>query len=179
TLIRQTDTLTTTIITRKSEIMNAQGKIDTVGEIGISEKVMGWQKYGLFEAVANGFSTTHVIVWETLRFIKQLFLGEVSTKMIGGPLFIAQQSGKEARRGPSRLIFFMALLSVNLAVLNIQPIIPVLDGGQLLFLLIEKVRGVPLSMKARIAVQYFGLIAVISLTIFVTYNDIMRLLGRL
>lgn len=179
TLVRGADTLSASIVTRKAEVLSPEGNVDTVGEIGISEKVSGYRKYSLIESATNGFTTTHVIVWETLKFIKQLLMGEVSTKMIGGPLFIAQQSGKEARRGPSRLFFFMALLSVNLAVLNIQPIIPVLDGGQLLFLLIEKIRGVPLSMKTRVAVQYVGILAVLSLTLFVTYNDIMRLLGRL
>ena len=179
TWVRGADTTTAGIITRKGEVLDEKGNSRTVGEIGISEKAAGYQRYGVGQAVSNGFVTTHVIVWETLKFIKQLMFGEISTKMIGGPLFIAQQSGKEARRGLSRLFFFMALLSVNLAVLNIQPIIPILDGGQLLFLLIEKIRGVPLPMKARIAVQYFGILAVLSLTLFVTYNDIMRLLGRL
>ncbi len=178
TWVRGVDTMTVGVVTRKGEIMDENGNSKAVGEIGISEKPEGYQRYSVGEAVSNGFLTTHVIVWETLKFIKQLMFGQVSTKMIGGPLFIAQQSGKEARRGLSRLLFFMALLSVNLAVLNIQPIIPILDGGQLLFLLIEKIRGVPLPMKARIAVQYAGILAVLSLTLFVTYNDIMRMLGR-
>jgi len=177
--LRGGDTLSANIVTRAAEVPDLQGGIDTVGEIGITEQVAGYEKYGVGEALTRGFVQTHVILWETLRFIKQLVTGEVSTKMIGGPVFIAQQSGREARRGPARLFFFMALLSVNLAVLNIQPVIPILDGGQLLFLLLEKFRGSPLPMKARLAAQYFGILAVLSLTLFVTYNDIMRLLGRL
>jgi regulator of sigma E protease len=179
TWVRNQDTLSASIVTRQAEVMNSEGALDTVGEIGISEKVAGYRKYSLGPAIANGFTKTHVILWETLVFLKQLVTGQVSTKLIGGPVFIAQQSGEYARRGPSWLFFFVALLSVNLAVLNIQPVIPVLDGGQLLFLMIEKMRGRPLPMKARIAVQYVGILAVLSLTLFVTYNDILRLLGRL
>ena len=94
--------------------------------------------------------------------------------MVGGPLFIAQQSGKEARKGAANLFFFMALLSVNLAVLNILPI-PVLDGGHLIFLAIEKVRGSPLSMKIRSTAQQIGVILLLGLIVFVTYNDVLRL----
>jgi regulator of sigma E protease len=179
TWVRHQDTLSASIVTRKAEVMNAEGNVDTVGEIGISEKIAGYKKYALGPAFVNGFSKTHVILWETLVFLKQLVTGQISTKLIGGPVFIAQQSGEYARRGPSWLFFFVALLSVNLAVLNIQPVIPVLDGGQLLFLMIEKMRGRPLPLKARIAVQYVGILAVLTLTLFVTYNDILRLLGRL
>ena len=172
--VRANDTISATITTRRNELPNPQGGIDTVGEIGIGEQIAGYEKYGLGEAIVNGVTTTHVILWETVKFLKQLVTGQVSTKLLGGPLFIAKQSGKEARRGPSRLFFFIALLSVNLAVLNIQPLIPVLDGGQLLFLLIEKIRGRPLAMNIRIKFQYVGILAVIALTLFVTYNDIMR-----
>ena len=176
--VRSSDTISANITTRRNEIPNAHGGTDTVGEIGIGEKIAGYNKYGVGEAFINGVSTTHVILWETVKFLKLLVTGQVSTKLLGGPIFIAQQSGKEARRGPARLFFFIALLSVNLAVLNIQPIIPVLDGGQLVFLLIEKFRGQPLAMATRIKVQYVGILAVIGLTVFVTYNDIMRLLSQ-
>jgi len=177
--LRGGDTMSASIVTRAAEVPGLQGGIDTVGEIGITEQAAGYEKYGVGEALTHGFVQTHVILWETLKFLKQLVTGEMSTKMIAGPVFIAQQSGREARRGPARLFFFMALLSVNLAVLNIQPVIPILDGGRLLFLLVEKLRGAPLPLKARLAVQYVGILAVLSLTLFVTYNDIMRLLGRL
>jgi len=99
--------------------------------------------------------------------------GKASAKMIGGPLFIAQQSGKEAERGASSLFFFMALLSVNLAVLNVLPI-PILDGGHLVFLLVERIKGTPVSIRARTIAQQIGLVLLLTLIIFVTYNDIIR-----
>ena len=114
-----------------------------------------------------------MIVWETVKFIKKVLSGQVSAKMIGGPIFIAQQSGKEARKGASNLFFFMALLSVNLAVLNVLPI-PILDGGHLVFLGLEKVKGTPLSIKARMVAQQVGLVVLLGLILIVTYNDILR-----
>ncbi len=71
------------------------------------------------------------------------------------------------------LLFFIALLSVNLAVLNVLPI-PVLDGGHLMFLLIEKLRGSPLTMRQRSIAQQVGLVFLLLLIVWVTYNDIMR-----
>ena len=175
TWLRAGDTLTQTIVTRRAEIPNADGGLDTVGEIGVVEKVIGYERYGVLESFKNGFVTTHVILYETVKFVKQLIFGQVSARMLGGPLFIAQQSGKEARRGASRLFFFIALLSVNLAVLNVLPI-PVLDGGHLIFLLVEAIKGSPLSMRARVLAQQIGMVAILGLIVFVTYNDVLRLI---
>lgn len=174
--IHQGDTLNATVETVIGEIPNMEGGIDSVGIIGIEEKPIGFKKYSFGEAVGQGFHDTHQIVYVTAKFVKQLVFGEVSTKMLGGPLFIAQQSGKVARRGFLYLLSFMALLSVNLAVLNVLPI-PVLDGGHLVFLLIEAVKRSPLSMKARMVSQQIGMVVLLALIVFVTYNDILRLVG--
>jgi len=124
-------------------------------------------------SLASGFATTNRIGIETVKFVKRTITGEVSAKLIGGPLFIAQQSGREAQKGASNLFFFMALLSVNLCILNILPI-PVLDGGQLVFLAVEKLKGKPLSMKVRMAIQQVGVVFLLLLIVMVTYNDVMR-----
>lgn len=175
TWVHAGDTITTTITTMKGAQSNPDGTMDTVGLIGVilGQKVIGRESVGLWESIEDGFVTAHVIVWETVKFVKKFVAGEVSPKMIGGVVFIAQQSGKEARKGASNLFFFMALLSVNLAVLNALPI-PVLDGGHLVFLAIEKARGTPLSMKARSIAQQVGLALLLGLIVFVTYNDILR-----
>lgn len=178
TWLRGNDTLSAAMTTRRAPALNAEGEIDTVGEIGITQMPIGYQSYGLWESISNGFNHTHIIAWETIKFLKQLVTGQVSSKLLGGPLFIARQSGKEASRGMSRLLLFMALLSVNLAILNVLPI-PVLDGGHLVFLLIEKILGRPPSMKARIIAQQVGMLALLTLIVFVTYNDILRILGGL
>jgi len=171
--IHQNDTITANMITTRQEIPNLEGGVDTVGLIGFSQKPTSYQSYGFFGSIKHGFVTTHIIVWETVKFVKKVVLGEVSAKMIGGPLFIAQQSGREAKKGGSSLFFFMALLSVNLAILNVLPI-PILDGGHLMFLIIEKIKGSPLSIKARVAAQQIGLVMLLGLILVVTYNDILR-----
>ncbi len=175
TWIHAGDTVSTTITTMKGTQSNPDGTVDTVGLIGVilGQKVVGRQSIGIRESIGDGFITAHVIVWETVKFIAKYVTGEVSPKMIGGPLFIAQQSGKEVRKGAASLFFFIALLSVNLAVLNVLPI-PVLDGGHLVFLAIEKVRGSPLSMKVRSTAQQIGFVLLLSLILLVTYNDILR-----
>ncbi len=175
TWVHEGDTITDTIVPRKGEIPSLDGSVDSVGLIGVilGQKIIGYERTGLWEATKNGFLTTHVIVWQTVVFVKKYITGEISPKLVGGPLFIAQQSGKEARKGASALFFFMALLSVNLAVLNVLPI-PVLDGGHLVFLLVEKIRGSPVSMRVRVVAQQIGIILLLGLIVFVTYNDILR-----
>lgn len=177
TWVHASDTITSTITTMKSAQPNPEGTMDTVGLIGVilGQKVIGRESVGARESIEDGFIMAHIIVWKTVKFVKKFVTGEVSTKMIGGVVFIAQQSGKEARKGASSLFFFMALLSVNLAILNILPI-PVLDGGHIIFLAIEKIRGSPLSMKVRATAQQIGLILLLGLIILVTYNDILRVL---
>lgn len=175
TWLRGNDTLTATMTTRVEEMPRMDGGVDSVGIIGFTQKVIRYDSYGVGESFKRGFITAHVIVWETIKFVKNFVVGRVSPKMIGGPLFIAQQSGKEAEKGASSLFFFMALLSVNLAVLNVLPI-PILDGGQLLFLVVEKVRGNPLSVRARAIAQQVGIIFLFGLILLVTYNDIIRII---
>jgi regulator of sigma E protease len=171
---RGVDTITSEILTKAEPIMDENGNVDSIGVIGFNQKVIRRESYGVFESVKSGVMMSHVIVWETVKFVKRFVTGQVSPKMIGGPLFIAKQSGKEAEKGPSSLFFFMALLSVNLAVLNVLPI-PILDGGHLVFLVIEKFRGEPLSVKARAIAQQVGMVFLFGLIILVTYNDIMRM----
>jgi regulator of sigma E protease len=176
TWLRGADTLTALMGTKVEREMNLQGKYDSIGRIGFAAKPIRFESTSLWEATRDGFIWTHVVVWETVKFVKNLITGQVSLKLIGGPVFIAEQSGKEARRGGSALFRFMALLSVNLAVLNVLPI-PILDGGHLMFLLIEKFRGEPVSQKVKLVAQQFGLVILLGLIVIVMYNDIARRFG--
>lgn len=99
----------------------------------------------------------------------------VPLKTLGGPLLIAQMTGQQAQEGFLNLIYFTALISINLGVLNLLPI-PVLDGGHLFFFLIEALLGRPIGMKKIEMAQKVGMIFLIVLMIFVFYNDIMRLI---
>lgn len=173
TWVHESDTLTAEMVTIVTSVPNADGGLDSVGIVGFSQQIMRYDKVSFLESVRTGFVTAHVLVAGTVQFLGKFVTGEMSVKAIGGPLFIARQSGREARKGASSLFIFMALLSINLAILNILPI-PILDGGHLCFLVAEKIRGGPLPIKARVWAQQVGLVLILSLILFVTYNDVVR-----
>lgn len=175
--VRGNDTITKTIVTKiiadTPDIKT--GKPDSIGIIGFNQEIVGYDRLGIGESVVKGFVTANVMVAETVKFFKMLITREASMRLIGGPVYILRESGNQARRGVANLFTFMALLSISLAVLNVLPI-PVLDGGHLCFLAIEKIRGSPLSAKARTMAQQVGLLIIVSLVALVTYNDILRLI---
>jgi regulator of sigma E protease len=127
----------------------------------------------VFQALSQSFIQTYQITALTIKGVVKLFQGTVSPKTLGGPIMIAQMAGQEAREGAINLIFFIALISINLAILNFLPI-PVLDGGHLLFFFIEAVTGRPVSIKIREIAQQAGIFVLILLMIYVFYNDIAR-----
>jgi len=104
-----------------------------------------------------------------------MFQGKIPAKDIGGPILIVQAAGQQARLGFEYLLHFMAVISVNLGVLNLLPI-PVLDGGHLFFFAIEAVLRRPLDLRHREIAQQVGLVLLISLMAFAFYNDIARVL---
>jgi len=113
----------------------------------------------------------------TVQGFVKLIQAKISPKTIGGPILIAQMTGEVAQRGLLELFSFTALLSINLAILNLLPI-PILDGGHLLFAGIEWIRGKPVSLRKREIAQQVGLVLLVGLMVFAFYNDIFRLLGR-
>jgi len=142
---------------------------------GIRHKVETLRVGSLSGAVAVGFQRT--IYTAKLVYVmldRMLFRRTVSTKNIGGILTISYVSWKFAETGLAKLLYFLALLSINLAIINLLPI-PILDGGQLVFLLIEKVKGSPVNEKVMQYAQIVGVALLVLLVIYVTYNDIERL----
>jgi regulator of sigma E protease len=127
----------------------------------------------LFQSVSERIIQTYQITGLTLKGVVKLFQGTVSPKTLGGPIMIAQMAGQQAKEGVTNLIFFIAIISINLAILNFLPI-PVLDGGHLLFFFIEAVIGHPVSVKVREIAQQAGIFVLILLMIYVFYNDIAR-----
>ena len=103
-----------------------------------------------------------------------MLTGKISPKELGGPVLIGQLSGQTARMGFDVFLSFMALFSINLAILNILPI-PVLDGGHLVFLLLEGVRGRPLSLNLRMRLTQVGLAVLLGIIVLAMTNDILRL----
>lgn len=127
----------------------------------------------LFQTFSESIIQTYHITALTIKGVIKLFQGTVSPKTLGGPIMIAQMAGQQAKEGVVNLIFFIALISINLAILNFLPI-PVLDGGHLLFFFIEAVKGSPVSVKVREISQQAGIFVLILLMIYVFYNDIAR-----
>lgn len=129
---------------------------------------------GLADALSAGFGATQrflVDVWLQLK--KMLFSDEISTRNLGGIISISVISFDTASQGLPKLFFFLAILSINLAILNLLPI-PILDGGHLLFLLIEGIKGSPVSERTFGYSQVVGMVMIMSLMVYVTYQDILR-----
>ena len=145
----------------------------TVGKIGASVH-FEIRHFGVLGSVGQGVRRTGEAAGLVLFTIKGLILGRLSPRDIGGPILIGQLSGQAAQLGVRYFLDFLALFSVNLAVLNLLPI-PVLDGGHLMFLLIESVRRKPLSVESRQRWMTVGLVVVLLLMVLALYNDVMRL----
>ncbi|MDM8554440.1 RIP metalloprotease RseP [Desulfococcaceae bacterium HSG7] len=124
-------------------------------------------------AAVESIARTYEITELTVLSIVKIFQNKISSKTIGGPIMIAEMAGQRAKEGILSFVFFIALLSVNLGLINLFPI-PVLDGGHLLFFTIESLKGSPLSMKAREISQQAGVCVLLALMVFIFYNDIMR-----
>ncbi|QDU67559.1 site-2 protease family protein [Engelhardtia mirabilis] len=131
---------------------------------------------GPLDAVRVGLATSWQYVKQTWLTLRGMMVAEISTKNIGGPVAIGQISYAFAESGWAKLMYFLCLLSVNLAIINVLPI-PVFDGGHLLFLLIEKVKGSPVSERVVGYSQLVGVVFVVGLFVYVTYNDIARAFG--
>ena len=131
------------------------------------------EKVGPFTAVGKGLSQTWVGIKLTVVSIIKLIQRVIPAKTIGGPILIAQMAGEQAKRGLLSLILFMAILSINLGVINLFPI-PILDGGHFLFLGLEAILRRPLSIKKMEIAQQIGLIFIILLMLFAFYNDLIR-----
>ncbi len=152
---------------------------ETVADIGfsfsLSERLEEYRVDGVFAAIGAGFVASGDLVKQLYVTLKRLVTGDVSARNLGGIVTISRVSYRAVQNGLSFFLYFLALLSINLAFVNVLPI-PVLDGGHLLFLLIEKIKGSPVSARVLNYSQILGLVFVLALMVFVTYNDILRLL---
>jgi regulator of sigma E protease len=173
TWLRSGDTMSAVVQIRSDTTMNEKGEVVVLGKIGVGRDV-GYKPLGFVASLSGGFTMTNYYAGMIFKFLKDVITGSVSSRLIGGPLFIAQAAGEAAKQGFLEVLLLAAILSVNLCVVNLIPI-PVLDGGQLLFLLIEKIKGSPVSLKARSIAQQIGFVFLILLIIFVTKNDIWRI----
>ncbi|MDH3272054.1 MAG: RIP metalloprotease RseP [Gemmatimonadota bacterium] len=157
----------------------ADGSTVSVGKIGISPPSIGltYDQIGLGEALETGYRETVAVTGLILGFLRDLVTLNVSPRSVGSIVTIGEFSGQAAAAGVDTFLRFMALFSVNLAILNLLPI-PVLDGGHLVFLAIEAVRGGRgLSIEQKLKWSNVGFLIIVGIMLWALSNDFLRLFG--
>lgn len=165
--IRREETLKSVPVTVGTRDVNGR----PTGQLGIRAGKVEYQPVGPLEALWGGATQTWTVTTETLAGLGQMISGQRGTEELGGPLRIAQLSGQVAELGFASLVTFIAVLSVNLGLINLFPV-PVLDGGHLLFYIVEAVLGRPLPRRAQEYGFRAGLAVLACLFIFATWNDL-------
>jgi regulator of sigma E protease len=140
------------------------------------EAMRAEERYGPVESLVQAAVRTGEMSLLTLRMIWRMIVGDVSVKNISGPINIAQYAGVSASIGLSAFLSFLAVVSISLGVLNLLPV-PLLDGGQILYSVVEAAKGSPLSERAQIVGQQVGILLLLVLMSFAFYNDLSRLFG--
>lgn len=169
---RVTLRVTAGIVTEKT-LAGAETEVGRIG-VGIVTRVVRYEPYGPPVAAWYGVVKT----WDTTALIAKglwkILSRQLDASNIGGPIQIASEAGRQAREGATSLALFTAVISVNLALLNLLPV-PMLDGGHLFFFLIEAVRGRPVSLRKREWAQQVGFVLLILLMVYALYNDLVRI----
>jgi regulator of sigma E protease len=165
-----------TVQPRKREVKNIFGELKEDWMIGIGSQV-SIEKGDPGLAVSKAFIQTYEYSKLTLIGLYKMITREVSPRNLGGPILIAQMAGQQAQEGIGSFLAFLAVLSINLGVLNLLPV-PVLDGGHLFFFAVEAVIGRPVSLKYREKAQQVGIFLLLLLKIFAFANDIFRLFEK-
>ena len=169
--------ITEFVISPEKSITKVPGEGEKViGLIGIKPSGNDFiRKYGLFSSFSRGITKTWDVSELTVLSIVKLFQRVIPAETLGGPIMIVQMAGQQASQGALNFFTLMAIISVNLGILNLLPI-PVLDGGHLMFISIEAVRRKPVSEKVTMMAQKVGIALLVSLMVFALYNYIMRLI---
>jgi regulator of sigma E protease len=168
--------LAITVQPRKKEVKNIFGELKEDWMIGIGSQV-SIEKGDPGLAISRAFVQTYEYSKLTLVGLYKMITREVSPRNLGGPILIAQLAGQQAQEGIGSFLAFLAVLSINLGVLNLLPV-PVLDGGHLFFFAVEAIIGRPVSLKYREKAQQVGIFLLLLLMIFAFANDIFRLFEK-
>lgn len=160
------------ILVIKETVPTTEGNID-IGMIGIG-RVLEHNDLGFAESVKYGARSTYMFGTLMARGFWSMITGETSMDQVGGPVMIAKMAGEMARRGWIDVFYFMAIISVNLAFINILPI-PGLDGGHFLIISIEGIIRRPLPIKVKLIIQQVGMMFLLGLILFITIQDVARL----
>ena len=176
TVERDGETIEMEMTPRLVEVTDDFGNIQQFGQIGVGRKGVELVRHGPVYAIWAAVEETASLTMATLDVLGQIISGNRTAKELGGPIRIAQMSGQVAEDGLVTVFWFMALLSINLGLINLFPI-PMLDGGHLLFYVYEAIRGKPLGERAQEYGFRVGLAMVLGLMIFATWNDIKNIFG--
>ncbi|MDG2154691.1 MAG: RIP metalloprotease RseP [Gammaproteobacteria bacterium] len=139
----------------------------------LAEKYISNQRYGVSAALGEAVSRTWAMSALTVRMIGRMFTGDVSVKNISGPINIAEYAGYSARIGVAPFLNFLAIVSISLGILNLLPV-PVLDGGQIVYQAVEAIKGSPVSERAQLIGQQFGIAMLLMVMSLAFYNDLSR-----
>ncbi len=163
-IVKDTDVLGNEVERRLIGIVNSRDPADVV-----------IKNFGLIESISLGASQTIDYTVLTYKGILKMIMREIPIREnLGGPIMIVQMTGEFAQKGILHLLNFTAIISISLGVINLMPI-PILDGGAIIFFLIELIKGKPISLKKRMVAQQIGMFLLIALMLFAFYNDIARL----
>jgi regulator of sigma E protease len=171
---RGQSTLSFTVTPESRTAKNIFGEAVTspvIGVVSAGETVI--DRYGPVDALTRGTRQTGNVIWLTVLSLEKLVERAIPLETIGGPIMIAKMAGQQASAGAVSFLAFMALLSINLGILNLLPV-PILDGGHLFFYCWELLFRKPVSMKTREIAQQIGLMLLIGLMVLAFYNDIAR-----
>jgi len=135
------------------------------------------RRYGFFQSWGQAFFHTAGDAFMIWKFLKALVKRRVSVKSMAGPVGIVHFTGQIAKGGLDVLLLFIAMISVNLAIVNLFPFLIITDGGIIFFLLLEKMRGRPITLKKQIFIQQAALFFIVGFFVWVTFNDVLRLVG--
>ncbi len=171
---RQNENVPLIVVPQTKSMTDRFGTEHQIGVFGIKGGLPQLEKRGVFSAIYHATIETYVLTKSTLHAFGDMFMGVRSSDEIGGPIRIAQMSSEVKQDGWLSFIWFMAVLSINLGLINLFPI-PVLDGGHLLFYAFEAVLGRPLSEKTQEYMVKAGLTVILGLVVLSTWNDISRL----
>jgi len=164
-----------TVTPRGVKDRGPDGKETEAGRIGISPSPSTtYVRENPIIALRDGVQKTAEVTTLTALGLWKIVVGQLDRSNIGGPIQIAQAAGEQARQGLPSLAFFTAVISVNLALLNLLPV-PMLDGGHLLFFVCEAILGRPLSLRKREVAQQVGFVLLMMLMVYAVYNDLVRI----
>ena len=155
-------------------LIGAAENVEVLRAIAASVSIT--ERYGVLEALPKGVAKTWEMSALTVRMLGRMVIGDVSVRNISGPINIAAYAGDSARAGLGSFLSFLSIVSISLGILNLLPV-PLLDGGQIVYQLAEVVKGSPLSERAMIFGQQFGLLLLVVLMSFAFYNDLSRIFG--